>query len=470
MRWAVLIFCFAAVCASAQESALHADLRREGERVSEACGTLSFKTVQSCPYALFTDHPLHIAVGSIAPQNGFGFGPAFVTHYTPNENWRLSWNFDAIASTNASWRAGGYMKIIHTPPEKIIVVKPAATNPGAKPAKPKLAVHPYTVFNIYAQSISLNKLYFFGLGNDSLPEDRSVFGMRQTIVGANVIKPVTEWSAIRGLNLALLGEINGRFVTLRGNHGESSPSIEQLYTEATAPGLATQPSFVQLGEGIRLKPTLFNDYLQLNYLASFQQFFAPSASRYSFRRWTVDLNHTIPLYSQTQSSGPKDTNGPDECAQAMGAEKCPSISRNRNGTVGFRLLVSESMASASSVVPFYFQPTMGGSNINGVSTLSSYPDYRFRGPNVLLLRESFEHSIWGPLGFSFMADQGKVALTRGDVGFDHLKHSFATGITLRAGGFPEVFLLYAWGGKEGQHTTFNLNSSLLGGGGRPSLY
>jgi hypothetical protein len=42
-----------------------------------------------------------------------------------------------------------------------------------------------------------------------------------------------------------------------------------------------------------------------------------------------------------------------------------------------------------------------------------------------------------------MADQGKVALTRGDIGFDHLKHSFSTGLTLRAGGFPMVFLMYA---------------------------
>jgi len=32
-----------------------------------------------------------------------------------------------------------------------------------------------------------------------------------------------------------------------------------------------------------------------------------------------------------------------------------------------------------------------------------------------------------------MADQGRVALTRGDLGFSHLKHSFAGGLTLRAG-------------------------------------
>ncbi len=68
-----------------------------------------------------------------------------------------------------------------------------------------------------------------------------------------------------------------------------------------------------------------------------------------------------------------------------------------------------------------------------------------------------------------MADQGRVALTRGDLGFSHLKHSFAAGLTLRAGAFPMVQLMFAWGGPEGHHNIFNLNNSLLGGSARPLL-
>jgi hypothetical protein len=126
------------------------------------------------------------------------------------------------------------------------------------------------------------------------------------------------------------------------------------------------------------------------------------------------------------------------------------------------------MNSASARVPFYFQQTLGGSDINGSPALSSYQDYRFRAPNLMLFRESFEHSIWGPFGLQFLADQGKVAQVRSDIGFDHFKHSFAAGLTLRAGGFPQVSLLYAWGG-ESSHTIGSLNSSLLGGSGRPPL-
>src|SRR5205085_11384785 len=199
-----------------------------------------------------------------------------------------------------------------------------------------------------------------------------------------------------------------------------------------------------LGQGIRIKPAIGN--FELNYLGKFQEFFAPSSSHNSFLRWTVDLNHTYYLHNW---SSPGVNLGPDTCAPQ--GEKCPAIphTANVNGSVNVRLLLSESITSGASVVPFYFQQTLGGSDINGAKALGSYDDYRFRAPNLLLLQESVEHSIWGPFGVKFQADQGRLALTRGDVGFSHLKHTFAGGLTLRAGAFPMVTLMFAWGGPEG---------------------
>jgi len=471
---AAFVVWIAATLAWAQEGPLHADFRGEDARIHEACAPFSFKTLPGCGYELFSDHPLHIAAGSLPAQNGFGLGGAFVWA-RDTKNWRLSASVDAVGAPGGAWRAGGYLKMIHNPHPKqspIHVVIPTPGEPpkeGEKPKKSKPFVHPYTVFNLYAQSISLNKLNFFGLGDETTLAGASVFGMTQTIIGGNVIKPVFEWPAIRGLNLALLGEVNGRFVDIRGEYGQSAPSIETLYTNASAPGLSSQPGFFQLGEGFRIQPEI-GHRLQLNYTGTFQQFFAPSNSEYSFRRWTADLNHTFSLYSQTRLAPlHTDVNGPDQCAS--GVEKCPPISHSNNleGSIGVRLLASESIASGTSAVPFYFQQTIGGSDINGALALGSYQDYRFRAPNLLLLQENFEHSIWGPFGLQFAADQGRVALTRGDLGFSHLKHSFAGGLTLRAGAFPMVSLMFAWGGPEGHHNIANMNTSLLGGSARPPL-
>jgi hypothetical protein len=463
MRKPILVIALLVLSVSghAQESETHADFRGETTRFKQSCEEFTVKKIPGCADLLFTDHPLHIAVGSIAPQNGFGAGGAYVGHYTPNELWRTSWDADAIASDNGSWRAGFYYKATHTPIEKIKFI---TITSGPAP-KPKLSEPLHAVFNLTAQSISLNQLFFYGLGPNSLESSASVFGMTQTIAGGNAIVPLGH-----GLNVSLLGEANGRFVDLRGNHSESSPSIERVFAEATAPGLAIQPAFVQLGEGVRMEPRLFNDHLQVDYLGQFQEFIAPSNSHYSFRRYTFDLDHTIPLYRNSASYGPKSTNGPDECAASVGATKCSAIQRNREGSIELRLLITESIAAAGSVVPFYFQPTLGGSDINGNPWLSSYSDYRFRAPNALLLREAFEHSVWGPIGFAFSADQGKVALTRSDVGFNQLAHSFSVGLTLRAGGLPALSLAFAWGGSEGTHTLANVNTSLLGGSTRPSLF
>ena len=182
---------------------------------------------------------------------------------------------------------------------------------------------------------------------------------------------------------------------------------------------------------------------------------------YSFNRWTADFGHVFPLYGKTPP-GPRAFNGPDQCAAAVGA-KCPPISysMNRQGAIGIRFLLTESIANAGSTVPFYFQPTLGGSDINGTSMLASYDDYRFRAPNAFLIRESFEHSIWGPFGFDFMADQGKVALTRGAVNFSNLDYSYAAGITIRAGGMPLVDSLFAWGSGSTQHNIVSVDTSFV---------
>jgi hypothetical protein len=473
MKRILFILCFTlAAAAWAQESRLGADFRGEGERLGSSCSGFSFGKLANCAEVLFTDHPMHIAAGSLAPQNGFGFGPAFVYHWTPNESWRLNWDIDAVATSNQSWRAGAYMTAVWDRHGHIVV------RPGGTPAagRSRVAVQEVPVFHVYAESTSLNKLGYFGLGPATSDTARSYFGMTEAIVGASAV-----WPILKRFNVSLYGEANGRFVDVRGLHGQSSPSIEQIYTPATAPGLLNQSAFAQFGQGVRLRPTFVRDYIRLNYLVNFQEYIAPGNSAFSFRRFTVDLKHQFPLYQNTGSTLPRDFNGPDDCSESPSdpMHKCPPLlpppppgkTRNLEGSINLQLLISESIVPGGHVVPFYFQPTLGGSDINGNPALASYQDYRFRAPNILVARASIEHSIYKwPLGVTAMIDEGKVALNRSDIDFTHLRHSYSAGLTLRAGGFPLIYILFSWGGREGMHTTARLDTSLLGGSARPSLY
>src|SRR5271169_3158521 len=86
------------------------DTPNEYDRLKESCFNL--KGIPGCAEELFTGQPIHIAVGSIAPQNGFGAGIAYVGHKT-TLTWRNSWDADAVGSVNGSWRAGVYFKLVH---------------------------------------------------------------------------------------------------------------------------------------------------------------------------------------------------------------------------------------------------------------------------------------------------------------------------------------------------------------------
>jgi len=156
------------------------DSPREVDKLRSSCFNL--KGIPDCAEELFTGQPIHIAVGSIAPQNGFGAGLAYVGHKT-TDNWRDSWDADAIGSNNASWRAGLYIKFVHTPNSPVGVG--FGTPPSVKANLTELPEH--TVFGLNVQATSLNKITYFGLGPFTTVARRSFFGMTETIAGGDAV-------------------------------------------------------------------------------------------------------------------------------------------------------------------------------------------------------------------------------------------------------------------------------------------
>jgi hypothetical protein len=432
---------------------------KEGCQRTVATGTKPIESlVPGCLENLFHGNKgLYASFQNLPPGNGFALGAALKDSELNLTHWRLNYQIDAQGSVNGSWTAGGLLTMKLSPaeskqekPRTVVVYEPVPKHlPELGENETKLLI------NAYAFHTSLNQVTYYGIGPETLLAGRSFFGFRETVTGANA-------DYLLKYGFHLLGEINGRFPNIGSDHGQSSPSIEQSYTNATAPGLTSQPGFLQFGEGLQYTKHLgglaakssFGMDADLDYGANFQQFVAPSQTDFSFRRLTIDVTNNLHLLKQF-----KPKNG--------------AATSEQFGTLQLRGWLSESIADAGHFVPFYFQPTLGGGDINKERSLPSFADYRFRAPDALLFSGQYEQPLpkFSFLGLTFRADTGKVADSRGDIDLSHLRHSFGAGLTVRAGNFPYLIFMYAWAGGEGHHTFADLNLSAISpGGGAASLW
>ena len=78
LSFIIVLLALLAVPAAAQESRFQSDLRREGDDNKESCSGFDPKALVGCIVTLATDDPFHVAIGSLPPLNGMGFGLAFV--------------------------------------------------------------------------------------------------------------------------------------------------------------------------------------------------------------------------------------------------------------------------------------------------------------------------------------------------------------------------------------------------------
>jgi hypothetical protein len=81
------------------------------------------------------------------------------------------------------------------------------------------------------------------------------------------------------------------------------------------------------------------------------------------------------------------------------------------GKVDFRSNLAVSNTDTGSTIPFYLQPTVGGSDINSEVSLRGFPNYRFRDRNVLVVQVEYSVPIADPVGLLLFYDAGQVGST-----------------------------------------------------------
>ena len=107
--------------------------------------------------------------------------------------------------------------------------------------------------------------------------------------------------------------------------------------------------------------------------------------------------------------------------------------RCRFGDIDLRSHIVTSMTGSGSAVPFYLQPTVGGSDIDSAPVSGGFPDYRFRAPDALFVQTDYSVPIRDPIGFLLYYDAGTVGPTFSSLSFANLRQDGGVGITLSPG-------------------------------------
>jgi outer membrane protein assembly factor BamA len=259
---------------------------------------------------------------------------------------------------------------------------------------------------------------FWGFGLTSLSENRVSFGADFTDYQARAIARPVRWlqAAVR------YGRLNADI----GRGADSRfPSIERRFSDADAPGLLAQPdySYGELMGVVDYRDQAGNARDGGYYAARWRKYNDLDLDRYSFRE--IDLH---------------------------GQQFFPIFDKKRVFAVQARLIATD--PENGHEVPFYFRPTVGGSN-----SLRSYNDYRFRDNNVLYLNAEYRWEAFSGLDMALFYDLGTVARELEDLSLSNAENGY--GIGLRFNTYKSVWMRLdvGFGGNEGIQYFFKFSKA-----------
>jgi hypothetical protein len=350
-------------------------------------------------YDKITGGPIHLVHGSVVPGSGVTGGIGY-TNKSNTENWRKQFDTSARISVKKYWEFDANLRLSHNVNK---FTDDDVTGPSGN-----------LKLNLYALVKDAPRLDFFGLGPESTKHNRTVFHYREAVVGLDAAKPFRRW-------LDLGGAVEGIWPDIVTIKNPTVNSSERVYSEASAPGITTQPGFLHLVAFAGLHSPGQPESRHINYRFFFHAYQDLTAGRYSFRRFDADLNHKFPF------------------------EKNELRVRGR---------LSFTETSGGQRAPFYLMETLGGSNIRSEDTLRGFSDYRFRDRDFALLQIEYLREIYGPIDFITFYDAGKVAASVSRFSEGRLRQTFGLGIVVvprRADNI--LFRFYvALGSGEGSHT------------------
>ena len=252
---------------------------------------------------------------------------------------------------------------------------------------------------------------FYGLGFGSQRSDRVNYEFEAPGYQARVaLKPV------RWFNVGVrVGRLD---VNLDRGTDKRFPSIEERFSPFDAPGLTQQPNYTysDLFSTLDTRDQPGNARSGSYVGVQWRRYTDSDFDRYSFHSVELEAQQFLPIFDKKR-------------------------------VFAARLRLSTTTAGDGHEVPFYMQPTLGGSD-----SLRSYSDFRFRDRNMATLNLEYRWEAFSGLDMALFSDFGSVAPRVSQLEFADVRGAY--GIGLRFNTYKAVFLRLdvAAGGSEGLRT------------------
>jgi hypothetical protein len=272
---------------------------------------------------------------------------------------------------------------------------------------PRLA-NERVALEVHGQRYDFPKEDFFGLGPDSLRANEVTYGLSNTVIGGSGIVRPTTW-----LNLSAgIDHLQPNIDTTT-----EPGSLLSVFDPSQAPGVLQQPDYLRYSAmvDVNYRVPRGNPRRGGRYALTYHRYEDTESDLFSFNRVEIDLQQYVPLV------------------------------RDRR-VLALRARATMADADAGSVVPFYYQPTLGGPD-----DLRGFRHLRFRDRNALLLQAEYRWEIFTAVDGAIFYDAGTVAARREDLDLRDLESDY--GIGFRFGTINGVFLRIegAFGSSAGAH-------------------
>lgn len=259
---------------------------------------------------------------------------------------------------------------------------------------------------------------FWGIGPDSLNDDRVSYRVNFTNYEVRAIARPVAWLEA-GTHVGWLSGSIGPGTDTR------FPTIEDVFTDADAPGLAAQPDYryADLYGAIDYRDQKGNARAGGFYSVTWRRYADLDFDLYNFREIDAVVQQFVPIFD-----------------------------KKRVFAVQGRLM--STTPDNGQQVPFYFQPTVGGS-----TSLRSYNDFRFRDETGVYFNLEYRWEAFAALDMALFYDLGSVAPEVGDLRLSNLKEGY--GIGFRFNTYKSVLyrIDIGFGGADGVRYFFKFSKA-----------